>query len=102
MAMHFEELWEKCENFQKEASDHTTTQQMIDELSLKINLYKAIDAKAAEIPPEECQKVKSRLLGEILLVISCMSLKDNINVFEALSMALQFRSIEHYSKKHPA
>lgn len=102
MAMHFEELWEKCENFQKEASEHTQTQQMIDELVLKINVYKAVDAKSDEIPIEERQKVKSRLLGEILLVISCMSLKDNINVFESLSMALQFRSIEHYSKKHPA
>ena len=102
MKMHFEELWEKCENFQKDASEHMEIPQMIEELVLKINLYKAIDSKMSEITTEDAQKVKSRLLGEILLVITCMSLKDNINVFESLGMALQFRSIEHFSKKHPA
>src|SRR5271163_4570665 len=99
MSLHFEELWEKCENFQKEASADIEVQHMIDELTMKIGLYKALDSKT-EIPDEEQKKVKSRLLGEILLVITCLSLKDNINVFESLSMALQYRSIEHFAKKH--
>jgi hypothetical protein len=87
----FEELWNKSEEFQKNASKDTTTQNIIEELLLKLNLYKAIDLKT-EIPEEERQKIKSRTLGEILLTFTCLSLKDNINVYEALSVALQYRN----------
>ena len=99
MAMHFEELWVKCEELQKDASTHIDVQQIIEELVMKIGLYKAIDAKP-EIPEDERQKIKSRTLGEILLVMTCLSLKDNINVYESLAMALQYRSVEHYNQKH--
>ena len=98
MSVHFEILWEQCENFQKDGTANSTIQQVIDELGMKINLYKAIDTKT-EIPDVDRQKVKSRLLGEILLTITAMSLKDNINVYEALNMALQYRSVEHYVVK---
>ena len=87
----FEELWNKSEEFQKNVFKDTTTQNIIEELILKLNLYKAIDLKM-EIPEEERQKVKSRTLGEILLTLTCLSLKDNINVYESLSVALQYRS----------
>lgn len=93
MADHFEHLWEKSENFQKEALDHNSIQNIIEELMIKINLYKAIDAKV-EIPKEDAQKVKSRTMGEILLTLTGLSLKDNINVYEALNIALQYRSAE--------
>lgn len=97
-APHFEELWVKCEEFQKDASANATIQSIIEELSMKINLYKAMDAKT-EIPDEDRQKVKSRILGEILLTLTVLSLKDNINVYESLNMALQYRSIDHYVKR---
>lgn len=97
MAVHFEELWEKCEAFQKDAIGNNTADIMLEELSIKINLYKVIDAKQ-EIPLEDRQKVKSRLLGEILLTLTGLSLKDNINVYESLNIALQYRSLSHYGK----
>jgi hypothetical protein len=100
MALHFEELWEKCEQLYKDSKSDGDVQSILDELLLKVNLYKAIDAKA-EIPPEERQKMQSRTLGEILLTLTHLSLKDNVNVYEALSMALQYRSIEKYSQKYP-
>lgn len=99
MVIHFEELWVKCENFFKDKAD-IGTQNVLDELALKVNLYKMIDAKT-EIPEDERQKIKSRTLGEILLTLTYLSLKDNVNVFEALSIALQYRSVEHYSQKYP-
>lgn len=94
--LHFEELWEKCEEFHKKEGDISPS---FDELLLKINLYKVIDLKS-EIPEEERQKIKSRTFGEILLNLTELSLKDNINVFEALSVALQYRTIENYSQKY--
>jgi len=99
MAVHFEELWEKCENFHKDANTTDNIQNVIEELMLKINLYKAIDAKA-EIPEADRKNIKSRTLGEILLTLAALSLKDDINVYESLNMALQYRSIDYFSKKH--
>lgn len=98
MANHFEVLWEQCENFQKDASAKSSVQQVIEELMMKISLYKAIDSKT-EIPEEDRQKVKSRTLGEILLTLTSLSLKDNINVYDALNIALQYRSVDHYVRK---
>lgn len=101
MAVHFEELWEKCEKFHADASLGNSVQNVIEELMMKINLYKAIDART-EIPEDERQKLKSRTLGEILLTLTNLSLKDNVDVYEALSIALQYRSIDHYNRKHSA
>lgn len=99
MISHFEELWEQSENFQKEATASINVQSLIQELVLKINLYRAIDAKT-EIPEEDRQKVKSRTMGEILLTLTSLSLKDNINVYESLNIALQYRSLDFYTKKY--
>jgi hypothetical protein len=98
MAAHFEKLWEQAEEFQKDGSASTSVQQIIEELVMKISLYKAIDSKT-EIPEEDRRKVKSRTLGEILLTLTALSLKDNINVYESLNMALQYRSLDFYVRK---
>jgi hypothetical protein len=91
MAIHFEELWEKCENMHKDLGSGDSVANVIDELAMKINLYKLLDGKT-EITEEERQKIKSRTLGEILLTLTNLSLKDNINVFESLSIAQQMRA----------
>jgi hypothetical protein len=97
MTQHFEELWEKCEQLHKEAE--TSISASLLELDLKLKFYKAVDSKN-DLPKEESEKIKTRILGELLLTITNISLIDNINVFEALNQALQFRSIEHYSEKY--
>ena len=98
MAIHFEELWEQCENVQKEACADVPASNIIDEIVIKLNLYKILDAKS-EIPPTELAKIRSRVLGEALLTMTSLSVKDNVDVYEALSMALQYRSLEQYQKK---
>ena len=99
--MHFEELWTQCEEFQKEALGDRDMPSVAEELTMKINLYKAITEKT-KMPAEELQKMRTRILGEILLTLTGLSLKDNVNVFEALATALQYRTIEHLDSKHPA
>lgn len=97
--MHFEELWEKCESLHKDNAGLDQASALIEELGLKFNIYKVIDQRT-DIPQEERQKIKSRTLGEILLTLTNISLIDNIDVFEALSAAFKYRSIEHFSKKY--
>lgn len=95
--MHFEELWVKCEDLFKLTNDSTSVSSIIDELSMKINLYKLIDSKV-DITTEERQKVKSRTMGEILLTLTQLSLKENIDVFESLNIAQQYRATENQLK----
>jgi len=91
MPIHFEELWEKGEKLHQDEGSTESVATIIDELSMKINLYKMVDGRI-DVPEEERQKVKSRTMGEILLTLTHLSLKDNINVFEALNVAQQHRS----------
>lgn len=98
MPEHFEELWVKSENFQKDTGKVSDVPILLEELSLKLNLYKAIDSKT-QIPEEDRQKIKSRLLGEILLTLTGLSFKDNVNVYEALNIALQYRSLMHDNRQ---
>ena len=95
--MHFEELWEKCEKTHQDSGAQDSVLTTMDELAMKINLYKMLDGKT-DVPPDELQKVKSRTMGEILLSLTKLSLTDNINVFEALSIAQQYRSAENAIK----
>ncbi len=98
-AKHFEELWEECETMHSQFNGNDPLSSIMDELSMKINLYKALDYKT--LPKEELQKIKSRTLGEILLTLTHLSLKENINVFESLSVAKQYRQNENHKKIPP-
>jgi hypothetical protein len=95
--MHFEELWEKSEQFHQANSSLDSVDDIIEELTLKIGLYKAINQRA-EISEDNKKEAKSRLLGEILLTLTSLSLKDNVNVYEALQITLLQHSITHYSQ----
>jgi len=86
--IHYEDLWEKAEQFHKENSSlNETIDDIIYELTLKIGLYKAIIQKS-EISEEDKKEAKSRLFGEILLTTTKLSLKENINVYEVLQNIL--------------
>ena len=98
--IHFEELWEKCEIFHKENQLDASLHEIMEALSYKLSLYKSLDAKI-EVPEEERSNAKSRLFGEILLTLTQLSLAENINVFDALGIALQYKSIGVYSQKYP-
>lgn len=99
MAVHFEDLWEKCELLHKEFIDKDDTQAIISELMMKLSLYKSFDEKK-DIPQEELEKIKSRTFGEILLTLTNLSLKDGINVFDSLATAYKYRAVQNYSEKY--
>jgi hypothetical protein len=88
--MHFEDLWQKCEDFHSKDLIGSDIESLINELTIKLNFYKGIDLKP-EISKEDKETSKSLLLGEILLTITNISLKDNINVFAALNTALNLK-----------
>lgn len=96
MIKHFEELWEDCENFFVKSSGlDVPLDALSEELAMKFRLYQTIDAKT-ELSQEERQQAKSRVLGEMVLTFTLLSAKDNVNVYEALATALQFRQIASF------
>lgn len=97
MAIHFEELWEQCEQFHKENSTGTQSS-ILEELLLKVNLYKAISSQKET--PADLQEAKSRLLGEIILTLTNLSLQENVNVYDSLTAALRVRSVKQFSQKN--
>lgn len=88
MSKHFENLWQEAEEINKKSAPESGTDEILDELILKINLYKAID-KNKDLPNKE--EAKSYMMGEILYSLSAISLKDNLNTFKALQDSIILR-----------
>ena len=101
MTISFSDLWEKSEDHHKLSNNKSDNIQIVEELLLKVGLYKTVISNS-EIPKEELEKVKVRLYGEILLTLTNLSLEDNVNVYEALASALQQRNIKLLEEKYPA
>ena len=85
----FEQLWVACENLNDGSPE--TQEQIIDELHLKTKLYQSLSQKL-DLPEDEQQSIRTRTMGEILFTLTKLSLQDNINVFEALETARQYRT----------
>lgn len=99
MFKHFENLWEESEKYYKESSNGTEVNSILNELILKINLYKTIDENES-FPKDQKEKIKLHTFGEILMTLTQLSLKDNINSYAALHAALQYKKIEHFGSKY--
>lgn len=95
---HFEDLWCEAEKLSKELNPLASTASILDEIMLKINLYKSLDDNS-NISAEEKQKTKEFILGEILLSFTNLSYTDDINVFKSLQMAIKYKSIDLFKNK---
>lgn len=91
MSKHFEDLWGEAEALYKDNINHLSQNDIIQELLLKINLFKALEGKTLSFAKDQVE-TKTRMLGEILLTIAQLSAKDNINVYEGMLRAVKFRS----------
>ena len=94
--MHFEELWDKSEDFHKKFSTDDTPEEILEKIKMTISLMQTIENKTDV--SENFEKAKSHLLGEILFALTNLSLKDNIkmikNLFETLGFILPFDSFK--------
>ena len=97
--LHFEDLWEKCESLHKNNCEEENIDSIIKELQIKIELYRTLLSKK-DLIGEELPHLKSRTMGEILLTLTNLSLRENINVYDSLVSALRFREIEIYSTQN--
>lgn len=91
--MHFEQLWEESENFLKEETKTSSFNNLMIELDLKLKVYSSLENNIS-LSLEEKQRVKSHVFGKILLLLTQLSWKDNINTFMALKIALDETKID--------
>lgn len=100
MIAHFEDLWDQCEKFHKENSaEDDSAEEILNQLILKLTLLKTVESNSNLLKQEQ-EMAKSRLIGEILLSITNLSYKYNVNVFTALKTALTQNNIDYYDSKY--
>lgn len=96
---HFENLWNAAEALMTTEATERSIASLIMELNAKFNLYNAIDSND-QLPQEECDKLKARLFGKLMLTLTQLSLKDNINVFEVMKQAYDEAQISQLEAKY--
>ena len=87
---HFEHLWEECESLSNNIYKDDSVEKVIEEIKSLLNDYKEIDG--SNNPNEIKLSVKNRYLGEIVFLLTTLSIKDNINVYAALKEELILNS----------
>ena len=87
----FDALWNECETLSSTSVANQPLLGILYELDLKVSLYRTLCEKLPA-QGEELAQIKSRAMGEILFTLTKLSLKDNINVFEALATAAKSRT----------
>ena len=97
MPVHYEDLWVKCEEYHKELSKDSDISDIINEITMKFKLYETVSKIESS---EEKEEAKFRLMGEILLSLTALSMKDNIDVYDALQKTLMYNNIDFYSNKY--
>jgi hypothetical protein len=85
---HFEDLWNESEQLVSKLHKDTSTEDLIKLITNLLVDYK--DMSTSTIIPDEVKKsLKNRYMGEIVFLLTCVSLRDNINVYASLMEELR-------------
>jgi hypothetical protein len=87
----FEDLWEKSEDMASKIHKTSTLTDIINQISNLLNNYDKICS--SDISQEVMSSLKKRYVGEILFLISAISHKDNINIYEVLQEELSMNDL---------
>jgi len=96
---HFEELWEEAEGLYKDPANAVSIPAIIAELIAKLSVYRALDTND-KITSEEKTKLKAHTFGKILSAMTHLSLKDEINSYAALKLAIDDLRIDQLELKY--
>ena len=96
--IHFEGLWEQAEQQLQRETNSLSVKDLTEQIITQMSAYRAIDESA--VPIEAKNKLKENWMGDILLTMTQLSYKDNINTFTALQMAVEKIKILELSTKY--
>ncbi len=87
-------LWETSEQLFKD--DQSDAGSIINELIAKLSFYKTLDT--SELAQEEKNKAKQFVMGNILMTLSHLTLKDNLNIYPIHKEAIAAQKINKMEK----
>lgn len=90
----YEMLWEASEHLFKD--DKSDTSSIVNELIAKFSFYKTIDT--SELAQEEKNKAKQFIMGNILVTLSHLTYKENINIYPIHKEAIATHKINKMEK----
>lgn len=96
--MHFENLWEDAEKTLSDETNISSQEELIKEIEAKLTVYNLLCK--ASMPEQDLFRLKTHTLGKIILAITQLSAKDNINVFAALKVSLDEAKISVLENKY--
>lgn len=99
MLNHFEELWEESEKTLHDEISVSSSEELIAEIIGKLSVYSALDTNSL-FAEDDKSRLKTHTLGKILLSLTKLSAKDNVNVFAALKTALDEAKINLFESKY--
>ena len=92
----FEMIWEAAEDLYK--TDASNVQVITTEIMAKLMVYKSIDGNK-ELDGADKVKAKQYIMGKILLVLSQLTAKDNLNIYPILKDAIATYRTEKIEKE---
>jgi hypothetical protein len=89
---HFEHIWEASEALYADTIANTPISSIIAELQAKLSVYKAVSEQQS-LEGEDLAKTKEHVMGNILMAMSKLSLKDGVNTWAALKQAVEDKKL---------
>jgi phage-related tail protein len=87
---HFETLWEEAEKLSEKMYGGTATEELVKLISESLtNYFETTQLDSKEI----ADSLKNKHMGEIVFMITALSLRDNVNVYAALQEQCVLRNI---------
>ena len=91
----YDMIWETSEQLFKD--DKSDTGSIINELIAKLSFYQTLDT--SELAQEEKNKAKQFVMGNILMTLSHLTLKDNLNIYTIHKEAISTQQINQKINK---
>ena len=86
---HFEDVWEDAEKLFD--ANKLNVDSILNELQAKISLYRLLGAGSFD--PADLASAQASMNGKMLMTLASLSLKENVNVFTSLQMAINERRL---------
>ena len=88
MSYTFEDLWNDAETTMAPETQQCSLQEIIKELEAKLSIFNTVSQNTS-MKEEDRLALKARVFGKIMIVLTKLTLKDNINVYSVLQTALK-------------
>jgi hypothetical protein len=80
--VHFEKIWEQAETLSSQTHKNATFPSILDEL--KVVLQDIRENMQSSIDPDTKVSITKKLIGELLYIISAISVREDVDVYSAL------------------